>query len=55
MGNERIYMSVTELAERIKWICLETDRARLVKHWTSLLDSLRENGKSDVQSMTAGN
>lgn len=32
LGDERIYLSVTELAERMKWIWLGTGRAGLVKH-----------------------
>lgn len=31
-GDERIYLSVTELAERMKWIWLEMGWAGLVKH-----------------------
>lgn len=32
LGDERIYLSVTELAERMKWIWLETGWAGLEKH-----------------------
>ena len=51
MGDERIYLSVTELAERMKWIWLETGWGGAGETFkTSLLVSSR---KADIQSTTA--